>query len=251
MDIGLGEKGQHDVCLARCIDIQDSEQISRAIKLTDPDVATDLILHTPGGLGLASEQIAYALCRHRAKVCVFVPHYAMSGGRLIARAGDELVMDENAVLGPIDPQIGQRPAVSILNVVEQTPIAEVDDQTLIWADLARKAIKPLKRTTVDILSHHMHTEKARQLTRAQTSGNWTHDYPVSVGEAVELGLSVSTDVSREAYDTVSPIRPTAQRRPAVEYMPVPYRSPDGTEAALREPVPTMARERLCASLSWN
>lgn len=97
------KKGQHDVCLARCIDIQDSEQISRAIKLTDPDVSTDLILHTPRGPVLASKHIAYALCRHRAKVCAFAPRYAMSCGRLIAQAGDELVMDENALLAPIDP----------------------------------------------------------------------------------------------------------------------------------------------------
>jgi ClpP class serine protease len=164
----------------------------------------------------------------RVKVCVFAPHYAMSGGRLIARPGDELVMDENAVLGPVDPRIGQQPAVSILKVVEQTPIAEVDDQTLIWADLARKATKQVKRTTVDILSHHMDAEKARQLTRAPTSGNWTHDYPISVGEALELGVSVSTDVPREVYDIMSPIRQTAQRPPSVEYMPVPYQSPDGT-----------------------
>lgn len=32
----------------------------------------------------------------------------MSGGTLIALAADEIVMDENAVLGPVDPQLGQR-----------------------------------------------------------------------------------------------------------------------------------------------
>jgi ClpP class serine protease len=214
--------------LARYIDIQDSEQILRAIKLTDPDVPIDLILHTPGGLVLASEQIAYALCRHRAKVCVFVPHYAMSGGTLVALAADELVMDENAVLGPVDPQIGQQPAVSLLKVVEQKPIAEVDDQTLIWADVARKAIKQVKRTMVSILSHHMDPEKARQLASTLASGQWTHDYPISVGEARELGLSVSTDMPKEVYDLMNLYPQTTQRRPSVEYIPVPYRSPDGT-----------------------
>ena len=72
--------------VARYIDIQDSEEILRAIKLTPEDVPIDLILHTPGGLVLASEQIAYALCRRRAPVRVIVPHYAMSGGTLLALA---------------------------------------------------------------------------------------------------------------------------------------------------------------------
>ena len=49
----------------------------------------------------------------------FVPHYAMSGGTLIALAADEIVMYEDAVLGPVDPQLGQYPAASILTVVRR------------------------------------------------------------------------------------------------------------------------------------
>ena len=110
----------------RYIDVNDSEEVIRAIHLTAPDVPLDIILHTPGGLVLASEQIARAVRRHRAKVTVHVPHYAMSGGTLIAMAADEIVMDEHAVLGPLDPQIGEYPAVSILNAVERKPAARVE-----------------------------------------------------------------------------------------------------------------------------
>src|SRR5437867_8067061 len=90
--------------LMRYIDVNDSEDVLRAIKLTDPACPIDLIIHTPGGLVLAAGQIAHALKRHPAKVTVFVPHYAMSGGTLISLAANEIVMDPNAVLGPVDPQ---------------------------------------------------------------------------------------------------------------------------------------------------
>ncbi len=50
--------------IARYIDIQDSEEIMRAVKMTDPKIPIDIILHTPGGLVLAAEQIAYALAKH-------------------------------------------------------------------------------------------------------------------------------------------------------------------------------------------
>jgi ClpP class serine protease len=103
--------------LLRYIDINDSEQVLRAIHMTDPEVPIDLILHTPGGLVLAAIQIARAIDRHKGKVTVFVPHYAMSGGTLIALAADEIVMCEHAVLGPVDPQLGQFPAASLLRVV--------------------------------------------------------------------------------------------------------------------------------------
>jgi ClpP class serine protease len=101
--------------------------------MTDADVPIDLIVHTPGGLVLAAGQVAHALKEHKARVTVFVPHYAMSGGTLIALAADEIIMDPNAVLGPVDPQLGQQPAASILKVLERKPIEEIEDTTLIMA----------------------------------------------------------------------------------------------------------------------
>src|SRR3979490_3335176 len=89
----------------RYIDVNDSEQVMRAIHLTDPAVPLDLVLHTPGGLVLAALQIARAIHKHQGKVTAFVPHYAMSGGTLIALAADEIVMSEYAVLGPVDPPL--------------------------------------------------------------------------------------------------------------------------------------------------
>jgi ClpP class serine protease len=211
--------------LARYIDIQDSEQVLRAIKLTDPDVPIDLILHTPGGLVLAAEQIAFGLCRHPAKVTVFVPHYAMSGGTLIALAADEIVMDENAVLGPVDPQVGEYPAASVLAVVGQKDLNEVDDKTLILADVARKAVAQVRSTLQRIVADRLSPDRARELAELLTSGRWTHDYPISVDEARQLGFPVSTQVPEEVYKLMSLYPQTTQRRPSVEYIPIPYSAP--------------------------
>ena len=59
--------------IARYIDINDSEEVLRAVQMTDDDVPLDLILHTPGGLVLAALQIARAISVHKARVTVFVP----------------------------------------------------------------------------------------------------------------------------------------------------------------------------------
>src|SRR5436305_11602324 len=136
--------------ILRYIDINDSEQVLRAIHLTDPDVPIDLILHTPGGLVLASLQIAKAIDRRKAKVTAFVPHYAMSGGTLIALAADEVVMCENAVLGPVDPQLGEYPAASIL-AAARVENPNRDDRTLILADLAAKAIRQVEEAVFTLV----------------------------------------------------------------------------------------------------
>lgn len=210
--------------LARYIDITDSEELLRAIKLTDPEIPIDLVLHTPGGLVLAAEQIAYALCRHSSKVTVFVPHYAMSGGTLIALAADEIVMDDNAVLGPVDPQLGQSPAASVLRVLEQKDVNEIDDQTLIMADIARKAINQVQATITKVLEsgRGMPAAQAKKLAETLSSGQWTHDYPITVGEAQELGLTISLEMPEEVYKLMSLYPQTSQRRPSVEYIPSPY-----------------------------
>ena len=215
--------------LARYIDIHDSEQVLRAIKLTEPNIPIDLILHTPGGLVLATEQIAMALCRHPGKVTVFVPHYAMSGGTLLALAADEIVMDENAVLGPVDPQLGQWPANSILKAVEQKSVNEVDDETLIMADIARKAVGQIHSLIINILSHgQMPKEKTETLADMLSSGIWTHDYPIGVMEAKELGLPVNTEIPQEVYQLMSLFPQAGRGRPTVLYIPMPYpiRRPD-------------------------
>ncbi|HET7009142.1 MAG TPA: hypothetical protein VFI11_00070 [Anaerolineales bacterium] len=218
--------------VARYIDIQDSEDVLRAIKLTGGEVPIDLILHTPGGLVLAAEQIAYALCKHPGKVTVFVPHYAMSGGTMIALAADEVVMDDNAVLGPVDPQIGQFPAPSILKVVEQKHINALDDETLIMADVARKAMAQVRETIRRIVAARLPADKAESIADGFSSGRWTHDYPISVEEARSMGLTVSTDMPEGVYKLMSLFPQTSQRRPSVEYIPMPYtprpRPPAGT-----------------------
>ncbi|SHH46657.1 SDH family Clp fold serine proteinase [Thermosipho atlanticus] len=214
------------VPIRRYIDIEDSEELIRAIKMTPNDMPIDIIIHTPGGLVLAAEQIANALKKHKRKVTVFVPHYAMSGGTLIALAADEIVMDENAVLGPVDPQLGQYPAASILSVVRKKDINEIDDQTLILADVAEKAIRQMKEYVTDLLKEK-YNEKAEELADKLVSGYWTHDYPITIEKARELGLKVTSDMPKEVYMLMDLYKQSGKRRPSVNYVPVDYKNLKG------------------------
>ena len=210
--------------VARYIDINDSEEVLRVIQMTGDDVPLDLVLHTPGGLVLAALQIAKAVRQHGAKVTVFVPHYAMSGGTLIALAADEIVMTKHAALGPVDPQLGESPAASLIKVVEQKPFSEIDDKTLIQADIGRKAITQLKDAAGDLLRRRLPAEKAEALAEKLATGTWTHDYPIFASTAKELGLSVSTDMPNEVLELMKlypqPVR-TQGGGGGVEYLPVP------------------------------
>ena len=208
--------------IVRYIDIEDSEEVIRAINLTDDDVPIDLILHTPGGLVLATERIACALKRHKGKVTVFIPHYAMSGGTLIALSADEIVMDPSAVIGSVDPQVGGYPAASILKVIESKDKNEIDDETFILADISRKAMNQLRECVRDILKDNMNYVKADEVADLLTRGEWTHDYPITAEEAKTIGLPISTDMPEEVYQLMNLFPQPSNRRPSVQYIPVPY-----------------------------
>lgn len=210
----------------RMITIEDAEEVIRAIQMTDPDLPIDLILHTPGGLVLASLQIARALKRHKGKVTVFIPHYAMSGGTLIALAADEIVMSPHAVLGPVDPQLMEYPAPSLLRLLEKKPLSDIEDRTLILADIAEKAIRQLQESLEDLLKENYPPAVCKKIATLLTEGHFTHDYPITIEKARELGLKVRDDLPPEILELLSLYPQPLRRAPSVEYSPLPrYRSP--------------------------
>lgn len=203
------------------IDINDSEQVIRAIQMTGSDVPIDLVLHTPGGLVLASLQIARAVKGHGGKVTAFVPHYAMSGGTLIALSADEIVMDRHAVLGPVDPQMGNSPAASFLKVLEKKPIEKVEDNSIVMADIAEKALRQMKLDVTDLLADKMGKEKAEELSQLLSQGTWTHDHPISWNEAKAMGLPIKTDMPPMFYELMSLFPQPVKTEPSVEFRPIP------------------------------
>jgi Serine dehydrogenase proteinase len=154
----------------------------RAIHLTDPAVPLDIVLHTLGGLVLASLQIARAIHLHPGKVTAFVPHYAMSGRWSPWPPTRSWWASMQCSVPSILNSVSS-PPLSILKAVAKKPVAEVDDQTLILADQAEKAIAQLRESVAELLSDKLPAEKGEQLSRLLSEGTWTHDHPITFDKA--------------------------------------------------------------------
>jgi ClpP class serine protease len=205
--------------ISRHINLEDAQTIIAAIKETPQDMPIDLIIHTPGGLVLAAMQIARAVEAHKAKVTVYVPVYAMSGGTLIALAADEIVLGEFSVLGPIDPQIAGLPAASIVKARNSKPIESVFDLTLVLADVAEKALAQIKQGAVDLLTPRMDQPAAEALAAKLAGGHWTHDYALTASEAQALGLPVKVGMPSKVLELMK-LYPQPIQQSGVEYLPV-------------------------------
>lgn len=204
--------------MLRYIDLNDAEDVLDAIRRTPPNKPLEFILHTPGGLVLPALQIARAIKAHPARTTVFVPHYAMSGGTLLALAADEIVLSQHAVLGPIDPQIGGLPAASVLRVAQEKPIQSTEDYTLVLADVGAMAITQLQRAARELLTGTVSDNAAISISEQLSSGRWTHDYPIHFGEARELGLNVREDMPQEILDLMTMFPDTVRRNSGVKYV---------------------------------
>jgi ClpP class serine protease len=219
--------------VVRYIDIDDAESVLRAIADTPDDQPIEIILHTPGGMVIAARQIASALADHPAHVTAVVPHYAMSGGTMISLACDEIVIEDHAALGPVDPQLGQYPAASLVEI-SKLP-GQHDDQTLLMADVGRKAIYQTEDFTRRMLERHMTPAQARDVAHLLATGVFTHDHPLQAPELIELGLPVKVGVPVEERELMQLYPQPRGRTPAVEYVPGPQRDPS--------PQPALPRRR--------
>jgi ClpP class serine protease len=225
--------------IVRYIDIDDAESVLRAINETPAGRSIEIVLHTPGGMVIAARQIATALADHDGRVTAVVPHYAMSGGTLIALAADEIVVDAHASLGPVDPQLGQYPAASLVAVSERP--GNHDDQTLLMADVGRKAIAQVEGFTERLLGRYMPAGRAAEVARLLATGTWTHDHPLQVHELQALGLPVRVGVQEGERKLMTLYPQPRGRQPAVEYAPSPPALPPARREAPGQARRTTAR----------
>jgi ClpP class serine protease len=132
-------------------------------------------------------------------------------------------------LGPIDPQLGQSPAASLIKIVEGKPVAKVEDQTLILADVGRKVIAQVKQPASELLDRRLSAQEATKLAETLTAGTWTHDYPISASAAITLGLPFSTEMPDSVLQLLrlypQPVR--MQDSGGVEYLSGRRSLPDG------------------------
>lgn len=85
------------------IDLTDRDGFLEVTRNLPPD-NVDIPLFSPGGLPEAADSIVQILRSKFQHIRFIVPSIAKSAATMIALSGDELLMEQNAELGPIDPQ---------------------------------------------------------------------------------------------------------------------------------------------------
>lgn len=95
-------------------------EMIRNVPVEQKDI--DIILVTPGGSAETADFLVKQIRSRFDNVAFILPYMAMSAGTIFCMSGDELIMDESAFFGPIDPQVPSKngryvPAQSINTLI--------------------------------------------------------------------------------------------------------------------------------------
>ncbi len=182
------------------IALEDSEAVLAEIRRTPPDKPIDFIVHGPGGEALAAQLMAMAVKSHNAKTTVFIPFYAMSAGSLVALAANEIRMEKNSIIGPVDPQIAGHPASSYTTILKRKSLDSIRDETLMLAEQAEMEIRNAKEFVKWLLRDKMDERQAAQVSEFLTGGYMSHDTMITLDPARKIGLNVVEGIPDRVYE---------------------------------------------------
>lgn len=194
------------------VDTITAEDVMAALQSTPPDKPLDIILHTPGGYAYEAHQIALAIKAHRGRKTVFVPHFAMSGGTVIALAADEIVLAPHAVLGPIDVQVYvhhlQRtmPGRAIIDLCATKRRRLIDDELVALGSMCTIGMQQDHKAALALMKGTYPAATAERIARTLSDGSLTHGFPVTQSFARKLGLNARGDIPPEAVAIVRAYR---------------------------------------------
>lgn len=179
------------------INLETTTSLLEVLRTVKPTSTVDLIIHTEGGDIAASLQIALALSRHQGSINIYVPFYAYSAGTLLCLSARTIFMDPQAMLGPIDPQIGIASldgafAVSDLANMKNLKSIDHQDDSIVLGDLVgQKWIKLLKSKISEIMAPNYEPGTINMIFEELASGKLPHDAPLNWPRLQELGLNIS------------------------------------------------------------
>ncbi|MBP6013627.1 MAG: hypothetical protein KBA31_15480 [Alphaproteobacteria bacterium] len=200
------------------LDPVDLEDALTAIRKTPRDKPLDIIIHSPGGWISCAQQIARAIKAHPAKVTAFVPYFALGSTTFMAFAADEVVMSPHAALSPVDPYVAYGSASSVIAGIKGKPIQKVADETVIYADFARKLLDEAKRVTCELMHDGRDHQGVCKLADELVSGKSYSWRAITPEAARELGLKVSTAMPAEVFELIRSCRRDGGHDATVTYI---------------------------------
>lgn len=216
--------------------------LSRIENINEKKDTLSVILTTNGGSAEVAERLVYIFRHHFKIVNFYIPDYAYSAGTILCMSRDDIFMDYQSVLGPIDPQVQNKdgrfvPALGYLDRIQELidlaksdRISQAEFLILKDFDLAElKAYEQARDLTIDLLKEWLVKYKFKNWESTETNGKlvtedlkreraeqiaqelsnnkrWhTHGRPLNIEKLKDIGLRIN-DLTNDKNDLRVSIR---------------------------------------------
>lgn len=197
------------------IGFKEEVDLNRVLEKAKPDNYEKLVLviHSPGGNVRSSYKVAKLIREKFSQIRVFVPHLALSGGTLIALAGNEIIMGDISNLTPIDvqrPYQGEKRSVNSMirafnTITNYFTKRSKEEAQYSWISLLNKldpvvyqdwfdTRKLMEMYAVDILSHkdaEFEENEARNIVSRLLKTYPSHNYALMKEEFHDIIKEIS------------------------------------------------------------
>lgn len=218
-DFISGQKPSHLTML----DNHDKTIFADAMRELDSSHGLDILIESPGGLGTVAESIADMLRLRFTSIRFIIPNMAKSAATILCLSGDEILMNEQSELGPIDPQMPQRmpngeirysPAFLIIKQFEsllQTSIKNQNAGTILAPYLQMyfpsflqdcfNAIEFSKKVAEELLKKYMFSSSSNKIKLANDVSKHLSDFKNFLNHARSLNVEYAENVLKlRVYD---------------------------------------------------
>ena len=192
------------------VSLETTQTFMEAFRKMPEHKPVTIIVNTSGGPLTNTQLICNTLLNHKGPITVVIPQYAFSAGTIFAVCATKVIMDPNAMMSPIDPQIGSVAASAILKGITASKDTALAGPFKVWGDAASKSNKMMTALLAKI--NVVRKEKdlpefSESLIKVLSSGeDHSHNRYFNITEIKELGLDVEVGVSDELYKLFQEIR---------------------------------------------
>ena len=167
--------------------------ISAFSKIKQGDI--DLIITSGGGAVFHSMRIAKMLSNYsKGKIRAIIPNYAMSGASMLTLACDEIIIDKNACLGVIDPQLGtffETHSSRAWEEIVKHKGKKAQDKSVANAFSGKQVTKTIRNIIKELIKDKIHPQKIERFLDLLVKGNVEHSYQLDYSILKENGLPVT------------------------------------------------------------
>ncbi len=201
----------------------DKQLFSDTVRELDPQKNLDVMIESPGGIGTVAEAIADMLRSRFNSVRFIVPNMAKSAATILCLSGDEILMNEQSEIGPIDPQMQVRQPNGDVTyspahiIIEQfkTMLATIANNQVVGRALApylqmyfpsflqecQNAIGLSKTIAIKLLTNYMFKNNPEAVIIAGNAADKLAEFQNHLSHSRALGIQYATDeLKLKIYD---------------------------------------------------